>query len=189
MDSVHGVESTITTPMLFATYLAAISPDVSTAMVQWTFGCLSTSHLLVIPLMYMSHLYSEMKDNPNSKKTSSLGFSILFTLVPCAILQSVGLSVFAMYTQDASRTYGNPEGINEVAGGMMGVQILFVVVVVLLVLLEFMSMRVSQNYVSWIYTCIDVSMKLVLGCTLAMHAETKHFPVLSCKVWDGSYVD
>lgn len=190
MDSMHGIEYAITTPMLFATILAAMSPTVPTGIVQWAFGCLTASHLLVVPLMYMSHLFSEYSSK-DKVKTGSLLASIIFTMFACAILQLVGLYIFMSYTLEVQNLYQNPHGVSGIAIGIMITQLLFVLMAVLFVILQLVGCGTDSNftYYTWLYILCNTVMKLGLGCMMAMHAETKHFPVLTCKIWDSHYAN
>ncbi len=96
-DSVQSVEYTITTPMLFATLLVAGAPTVPAGMVQWAFGCLTASHMLVIPVLYLSHMLSRMKTRHRIIKSNRQDAvflpwyyftgCILTLLAACALLQ------------------------------------------------------------------------------------------------------
>ena len=69
-------------------------------------------------------------------------------------------------------------------------QLLFVLMVVLNVIGNVWLpdiTEMSEPWMSWIYTALDVSMKLVLGLVIAAHAESRQFPALTCSVWDGEY--
>lgn len=94
LDSAQAIEYTITTPLLFATILAATSPNVSTGLVQWAYGCLAASHLLVVPLMYTGHFYAMHKGSKQSWQWQPLLMSALALLVACAMLQIAGLYIF-----------------------------------------------------------------------------------------------
>lgn len=88
-DSVQSLEYTITTPLLFATLLAAGSPSVPAGMVQWAFGCLTASHMLCIPVLYLSHIYSRKMAEPQKGFLPWIYmiWAIVLLLAACAILQ------------------------------------------------------------------------------------------------------
>ena len=88
LDSAQAIEYAITTPLLFATLLAASSPTVSTGLVQWAYGSLLASHLLVVPLMYLGHFCATHAQGSSATERLPLTLSILVTLLACAIFQA-----------------------------------------------------------------------------------------------------
>ena len=192
-DSVQSLEYTITTPLLFATVLAAASPIVPTGLVQWAFGCLTGSHMLCIPVLYLSHIFSRKRENPPPVwlPWNNMVGAILLLLVACALLQLAGLSIFGIYMYDSFTHYSAPGSLAGITVGLIVMQVLFVVSVVVSVLANlldnFANLQTFSSLISWLYILINLIMKLAIGLVIAVDAGNKHFPVLSCKVWDGRY--
>ena len=199
-DSVQSMEYTITTPMLFATLLAAASPDVPTGMVQWAFGCLTASHMLCIPVLYLSQVLSRKKKEP--AKTwlpwSYMTGSILLLLAACALLQVAGLLISCIYLYSTYTHYAAPGSIAPIAGGMVAMQFFFVLAVVTSTLTNLTSSPDStfcccmsgENFasmMSWLYIMINLFMKMAIGTSLVVNADDRHFAVWGCKTWDGRY--
>lgn len=192
-DSVQSMEYTITTPLLFATLLAAASPDVPTGMVQWAFGCLTASHMLCIPVLYLSHVLSSKRQDPPNiwLPWSYMTGSILLLLAACALLQVAGLLVSGIYLYSTYTYYTTQGNIAAIAGGMIGMQFLFVLAVVTSALTNLTNCCAPGNtltsVMSWLYILINFCMKLAIGLALAVDAGNRSFPVWGCKAWDGRY--
>ena len=213
-DSVQGMEYTITTPLLFATLLAAICPEVPTSMVQWTYGCLTASHLLTIPVLYLSHVYVQQKNRKDLKEAKDangnavyipwmiLKLAILSLLISCAMLQAAGLIIGAMHMYGSYMYYDNFGDMQAVAGGLVAMQFFFVLAVILSTGTDVLFVPAENDrgcgsctckphtvtrIICWIYVFINMFMKLIIASVLASNARNKYLPVLSCRTWDGNY--
>ena len=210
----QGMEYTITTPLLFATLLAAICPEVPTSMVQWTYGCLTASHLLTIPVLYLSHVYVQQKNRKDLKEAKDangnavyipwmiLKLAILSLLISCAMLQAAGLIIGAMHMYGSYMYYDNFGDMQAVAGGLVAMQFFFVLAVILSTGTDVLFVPAENDrgcgnctckphtvtrIICWIYVFINMFMKLIIASVLASNARNKYLPVLSCRTWDGNY--
>lgn len=198
-DSVQNMEYTITTPLLFASILASVSPTVPTAMVQWSFACLVGSHLLCIPVMYMSHMAISMKKkatDSTSYVAIGLAHAVAILLVACAFLQLIGLSIQGIFFVRSFEFYGVSDLMQAVFWMFMVLQIMFVICVTITSLMAIITVCFNQKVApydtaveifSWMYTVLNFLVKIAVVSMLASAAERKTFPVLSCNVWQGGF--
>lgn len=198
-DSVQDMEFTITTPLLFASILASVSPTVPTAMVQWSFACLVGSHLLCIPIMYMCHLSVSMKkrgDLNASYVAVGLTHAVGILLVPCAFLQAIGLGIQGIFFVRTAQFYEVHDLLKGVFWLFIVLQCIFVLCVTITSIMAIVIVNFDGNtddygkgteVFSWIYTVLNFIVKIAVVSMLASAADSKIFPVLSCDVWQGEF--
>ena len=156
------MEYTITTPLLFSSILASMAPTVPTAMVQWSFACLMGSHILCMPVLYLSHLAIQCmkRQNWNKYVSESLVQAVWFILVACAILQCVGLGIQFVYFLKTKEYYPVPDLVQAVFGLFMGLQMTFVLAVVVTA-----TMSWGCVYVRWSPDATTRWSRASPGCT------------------------
>jgi len=198
-DSVQNMEFTITTPLLFATMLVALSPAVPTAMVQWSFACLLGSHLLCIPVLYLSHMSIDLKKRGgdwSSYVSGALTQGVLVLLIACAVFQLVGLSIHSIYYMRAIEFYDVSNLLRAAFGCLLFAQSLFVLVVVINAMMSVVI--VNYNYdaepykkaveiFSWMYIALNIFVKGVVVTIITLASVNQEFPVLSCDAWQGDF--
>ena len=190
-DSVQSMEYTITTPLFSAIILASISPTVPTGMVQWLFGCLLTSHLLCIPILYLSYLSQTYKNSQHIQiHSGGMNLAIVLLLVACVALQAMAFSIKLLYITYSWEYYNVSSGLQSVVVFLLVMQIFFVVTVLLVstsrMILE-KSPEYLADYSSAMYMVINLMIKFVIGIMLSSSALNDGFPVSSCNVWGGRY--
>ncbi len=88
LDTVQCLEYAITTPLMSAILLSSFSPAVPTGVVQLLYILMLASHLLCIPVLYLSNLYKRMnKDYGDYIHPRCLATGIFLLLGACYILQ------------------------------------------------------------------------------------------------------
>lgn len=192
-DSIQSMEYTITSPLLFATILAAISKSVSTGMVQWAFGAMVASHLLTIPILYSSHLSSCYKERyPKHFHWGSHTMGTLMLLVACAIMQAIGLTVTYYYiVADTATPYYTSENIKGAVWFLFAMQLFFVLAVVTVSIAGITGMQGFETLAKWMsvgYTATNLLTKLIVGFLLQQAAANTDFPVSTCDVWSGTFL-
>ncbi len=189
-DSVQSLEYTITNPILLATILAAASPTVPTAMVQYAFGCMLASHILCMPIMYIGHL--TLKHEKASKDaywwySSKVG--VVMLLVACATYQGVALYIKGSYIFQTSDFYYLSGHVAGSAALMIVSQTLFVIVVLIVVVLNISHTDSGNNWVAnssyYMYVTLNFICKAIAVPLLVQAADGKQFPVFTCSVWRG----
>lgn len=195
IDSVQSLEYTITTPLLSAVVVAAISPNIPTGMVQWVAVCLLVSHLLCTPILYFSHFLSKYASNETIRVyTAPVKLGIFMFLVACVGLQIIAFIIKLSYIT-GTWDYYSVDGIIPASVWFLFImQMLFILTVLLVSAPSLMGYGDTSNvvklvgeYSSTAYTFINLFIKLVVGCMLASSAVYKHFPVFSCDIWEGRY--
>jgi hypothetical protein len=193
------MEFTITTPLLFATLLVALSPSVPTAMVQWSFACLLGSHLLCIPVLYLSHLSMELKKRDagwNSYIAGALTQAVVVLLIACAVFQLVGLSIHSIYYMRAIEFYQVSDLLKAAFGCLLFAQSVFVLAVVINAVMSIVIVNYNYNaesygyavgILSWLYIALNIFVKGVVVTILAFSLVNQEFPELSCDVWQGKF--
>ena len=194
MDSVQSLEYTITNPLLSATAVAAICANIPTGMVQWIFVCLLASHLLCIPILYMTHHLAKVEAGNVKPEFDSLRLSILMFLLCFIALQVLAITVKMTYIVDTMDYYEMQGLVSVVVWFLFAMQICFMVTVILYTVPVLLGMgdgysmtRMMGEYSEYAYTIINLVIKLVIGCMLASAANSQHFPVFSCDIWEGKY--
>lgn len=194
-DSVQSLEYTITTPLLSAVVVSAISPTIPTGLVQWVAVSLLVSHLLCMPILYLSHFLAKHASNPNIKVyTAPVKWSIGMFLVACVGLQVIGFVIKLSYITRSLDNY-SVDSILPASVWFMFVMQMFFVVSVLAVSLPTLvgygdstrAVKLVGEYSSVAYTFTNLMIKLVIGCMLASAAVNRQFPVFSCDIWEGKY--
>ena len=192
MDSVQSLEYTITNPLLSATAVAAICANIPTGMVQWIFVFLLASHLLCIPILYMTHHLAKVETG--DMKQDSLRLSILMFLLCFIALQVLAITVKMTYIVDTMDYYEMQGLVSVVVWFLFAMQICFMVTVILYTVPVLLGMgegnskiKMMGEYSEYAYTIINLMIKLVIGCMLASAANSQHFPVFSCDIWEGKY--
>lgn len=192
-DSIQGMEYTITTPLLFATLLAAISPAIPTGMVQWVFGSLLASHILCIPILYLGHLsstYSNEYDQQFHWTTNAI--AVLCFFVACATMQIIGLSISGIYFTSTDSYFHFHDMVRNLVIVLFVMQSLFVLTVVAVTGATMLGKgggfpNTLSKVASIIYMILNIVLKLILGYVLAEAARYQEFPVLTCNVWSGGF--
>jgi hypothetical protein len=188
------MEYTITTPLFSAIMLATVAPTVPTGMVQWLFVCLVASHLLCIPILYMSH-FSMNHDQNNGIQLhkSAIHLAIGLLLAAVVALQIMAFVVKFLYIT-ASLDYYSVSGVLQGAVWFLLVmQILFVLTVLCVSVCSMIGDGTSEFFKtvakvsSYLYTFINLLIKFVVGILLLISASNDYFPVPSCDVWEGKY--
>lgn len=193
-DSVQSMEYTITTPLFSAILLASVSSTVPTGMVQWLFTCLLVSHILCIPILFLSHLSVKYKDFEYTYfHGSAINTSVGLLLVACVMLQVNALTIKLLYITTSWDYYTVDGLLKGSVGFMVALQILFVLTVLLVVVSGMWAAPKSTffsnvaNVSSMTYTVINLIIKFVIGAMVASAAMNKGFPVFSCDIWEGKY--
>lgn len=191
-DSIQSMDYTITTPLLFASILPVISPTVATGMVQLMMGAFLGSHLLCIPILYMSHMsvtYRSMYPQHFHWKTN--GIAIVCFLGACATLQGIGLGIFLSYYIESSVFYGTDANFQAAILMLVVMQCLFVVTVVSVSIAGMVASHewfdAMARYASMLYKLFNLLIKMVVPLVILSAAGAKKFPVLSCNAWEGSF--
>ena len=200
-DSVQNMEYTITTPLMSAVLVAAMSPTIPTGMVQWVLVCLLASHLLCIPVVYLSHMcskYASQQDGTFRFHNTAMKLGIAMLLAVCIILQTFAFMIKLGYITSSLDYYGSQGILRDSVWFMFAMQMVFIVTVVFVALSAIMrgygatdavgaSMAYLADRSSFAYMAINLMIKLVIGCMLASSAMNQHFPVFSCDVWEGRH--
>lgn len=191
-DSVQCMEYTITTPLLFAVAVVAASPSIPTGMVQWVYGSLLASHILTIPVLYLTHhaklnirAWNDFKQNANA-------MAIGCFLVACAIMQLIGLSICGVYFTSAGSYFHTDGRVTGLVISLLIMQSAFVLAVVVNVIIGLFSAdeglhKMTVTVSSWIYVVLNMAIKIGVAYTLADVGRFKAFPVLTCNVWTGGF--
>lgn len=191
-DSVQSMGYTLTNPLLFASILPVLSPTVPTGMVQWVFGSLLGSHLLCIPILYMSHMsatYRRMYPGHFHWKTNAVAIACF--LGACAILQAIGLTIFILYFQEAASFYTINDSFKSSVLMLLVMQCFFVVTVVevsIAAMVDKYGVFEKIAYgASMLYSFFNLLIKMVAPLVILAAVEQDIFPVLSCNAWEGNF--
>jgi hypothetical protein len=186
------MEYTITTPLLFATAVAAISPTIPTGMVQYVYGSLLASHILTVPVLYVSHIYDSYLRNMDQSyfKKYACAYAIACFLFACAIMQLIGLVVFGMHIFNAGSYYHISAAVKDLVIALYVMQALFVVTVIVSAVFSIVDHAGAQKYgelFSTAYSMLNAAIRLGTAFALAEAARRKDFSIMTCDIWNGSF--
>lgn len=190
LDIVKSLEYAITTPLMSAVLLASFSPTVPTGVVQILFLLLLASHLLFVPVMYLSNLYKRMEnDYVGYTHPGCMVMGIFLLLGTCYIMQINAITVKLIFFRQLWDSMYSVDRLLQVSTIMMVVlQILFLLTVLThavanVTLKDAWEATSIARYALRAYTTINFVLKFVVGWVAFLTALNKSFPAYACGMW------
>ena len=194
LDTVKTLEYAITTPLMSAVLLASFSPTVPTGVVQLLFLLLLASHILCVPVTYLSNMYKRMQTSYTDQTNQGCMVMAIFLLLGiCYILQINAISVKLIFFRQLWDSMYHVDSLLIAATVMMvSLQSLFL----LSMLAQAIANVVDESKVAAAfdagtiarfairaYTTINFVLKFVVGWLAFYTALNKAFPAYACGIW------